>query len=350
MKVAILGANGFVGTRLVERLVLEGTNDVRLLLRRPAGLARLARFADLDARFADAFDPEALARDLDGCDVLVHAMVGDPEQIVAAARAGAEACRRASVRLVYLSSASVHGQNPPPGTDETSALSNRQPMPYNNAKVRAERALAAVGAPGTAILRPGIVYGPRSQWTEGLRAGLRQGRAFLVEGGAGVCNHIYVDNLIYAVRLCFDHPRVGEGPFYVADEEARTWREFYRPLVEGWGHGMDELWDVPAAGPPVPGLRERVARFKVGPFAGWLLPRVPRRVKDAAKAAVERYSAPDGPSGFALPAPARPAADFEISELHRCRTRLPMDRAARVLGYVPPVPVSEALRRSLTLV
>lgn len=345
MKYALVGAGGFFGTRFVETVALDGRGDqVRPLVRRPGALARLARFGDTDHRVVDALEADALAQAVAGCDVLVHAMVGDPVQIERAAVVAAEVVRRTGIRLVYLSSASVHGQDPPPGTDESSPLSDRQPLPYNNAKVRAERAIRRAGV-SAAILRPGIVYGPRSQWTEGLRRALREGRAYLVGGGTGVCNHIYVDNLVHAVRLCAAHPRYAEGPFYVADDEARTWRDFYRPLVEGWGYSMDEVWEVPPVGPPTPGLKERLARFKGGRLAKALLPRLPRRLKDAAKAAVERYGAPDSPSGFALPSPTPPVPDYETSELHRCRTRLPMVRAVEVLGYRPPVDVDEAMRR-----
>ena len=68
--------------------------------------------------------------------------------------------------MIYLSSASVHGQSPVPGTDETSPLQSRQPIPYNRSKIEAERRLSRArssGAVELVILRPGIVYGPRME-------------------------------------------------------------------------------------------------------------------------------------------------------------------------------------------
>ena len=56
-------------------------------------------------------------------------------------RAGLSRSQDAGVRrLVYLSSASVHGQAPAPGTDEESLFETRQPIAYNMAKAWAERA------------------------------------------------------------------------------------------------------------------------------------------------------------------------------------------------------------------
>ncbi|MFN3683198.1 MAG: NAD-dependent epimerase/dehydratase family protein [Fimbriimonadaceae bacterium] len=348
MRVAVLGANGFIGTRLMERLLLGGTCQARALIRRPSALARLARFPAVDFRITDALNPERLAADLAGCDALIHAMVGDERQIVAAASVAAKACASVGARLVYLSSASVHGQNPPAGTNETSPVSDKQPVAYNNAKVRAERALARSGHRDLAILRPGIVYGPRSQWTEGLRAALRSGTAYLVNGGTGICNHVYVDNLIHAILLCLNHPRASEGPFYIADTEALSWRDFYQPFVEGWGYSMEEVWDVPPAQAPRPGLRERTMRMRTGSLGRALLPKLPRSLKDAVRAIVEASGkARSEADGFSLPTDAPPVADYETSQLHCCRTRLPMQRAPTVLGYQPLVSFEEAVQRTL---
>ncbi|MBC8008982.1 MAG: hypothetical protein H7067_02660 [Burkholderiales bacterium] len=79
MNIAIIGANGFVGARLVESLHLGGCHVVVPIVRRPSALALSARFAvtspvapasppvpsgqpgPLQFRIADALDPVALA-------------------------------------------------------------------------------------------------------------------------------------------------------------------------------------------------------------------------------------------------------------------------------------------------
>jgi len=347
--IAVLGATGFVGTRMCERWTLRGSHRFRALVRGPASLARLARFPLPDWRQVDAFDPDSMAKALEGCRVLVHGMVGDEKQIAVSAEVAAEACAKAGVkRLVYISSASVHGQNPAPGTDESSPLRDDQPFAYNNAKVRAEWALRkAPKSLEICILRPGVVYGPRCQWFQQLSSALSRGEAYLVKGGHGICNHIYVDNLIHAVEIAMDHPRAAEGPFYVADSEAMTWAAFYRPIVEGLGYSMDDLHEVGPVGPPAPGLRDKVSRFKGSRTARVLLPRFSRRLKDAVKAGVERYSSRPARSGFLLPEAGAPVADYEMSELHTCATRLPMAKAQSVLSYAPIVAASKGLVRSV---
>jgi nucleoside-diphosphate-sugar epimerase len=186
--VAVLGASGFLGNRIVEVLHLSEGWPVRPLVRRASGLALSARFG-LNGRIADAGDERALVQALDGCDVLIHAVAAEsraiPRIVEPAYRAAEMAgCRR----LVYLSSAMVHGQSPVAGTDETASLPGDQRLPYNLAKREAERRLfrlASRGAVEVVALRPGIVWGPRSKWVGGLADTLLQGRAGLVDGGAG---------------------------------------------------------------------------------------------------------------------------------------------------------------------
>ena len=101
----------FIGSRLVEFLHLGGAATYAPLCAVPPR-RRCPRFG-LDGRVADARD-EALASAFEGCDHVVHAVAGRPI-IVGAIEPVYRAADAAGVRrLVYLSSASVHGQSPRP--------------------------------------------------------------------------------------------------------------------------------------------------------------------------------------------------------------------------------------------
>ncbi|MBO0696703.1 MAG: NAD-dependent epimerase/dehydratase family protein, partial [Verrucomicrobia bacterium] len=209
--VAIIGAAGFVGTRLIEVFYLGGLAQVRPIVRQFASLARLSRF-QLDCRMADARDEAALTKAFEGCDAVVNAAIGDARTIGGIIEPVWKACVAARVRrLVYLSSGSVHGQAPAQGTDETTPLSDQQWHWYNNAKVRAEWKLAELRKTGgveSVVLRPTIVFGPRSRWIWDAAKEIESGRACLLEGGKGICNTIYVDNLVNAIQLAIEKPRV----------------------------------------------------------------------------------------------------------------------------------------------
>jgi nucleoside-diphosphate-sugar epimerase len=340
MRVAVLGASGFIGSRLVERLHLTGAAEVRPVVRAAARLAGPARFA-LDGRVADARDRRALAEALGGCDAVVHAVAGDHATIVDAAEAAYRAAADAGVkRLVYLSTASVHGQAPAMGTDERSPLSRRQPITYNRSKIDAEnllRGLRRSGPVELVLLRPGIVYGPRSYWTGGLADELLSGEAYLVEGGAGICNAIYVDNLAQAIELALSAPGIDGEAFLLGEEETVTWRDLYRPVVEALGLSMEEVPSLSYDGRRDWAEEARRATDRLPPLA--------RRALAKAYRAMQSRSSTRSP--FLRPAAPLPKPTLERALLHRCGTKLPWTKARDRLGYRPRVSFEEGCRRSV---
>lgn len=357
LTVGVLGANGFVGSRIVEMFHLNQEAEVKPIAHTYSGLARVARFA-LDWRVADAVDTPALIRAFRGCDVVVDSVVGMPETIVKTPEAVYRAAEEAGVkRIVYLSTASVHGQDPEPGTDETSPLSSRQSIEYNNAKVIAERtyfALRKRGRVELVVLRPGIVIGPRDNWVGRIAKALADGTAYLVDGGNGICNTIYVDNLVHAVRLALSASVDGEA-FLVGDRESVTWRELYLKIAEAIGCSSG----IRTIGAPATFAREVdvIGAVKSWPGMRGVLALIPGRVKAEGRARLEslreirRAMAGSRPRRGDSPWKRRPGPEFSPSEettlLHRCRCKLPYAKARAALGYEPPVPFDEGLRRTI---
>lgn len=338
--VAVIGASGFIGNRAVEVLHLGGERVVPIA-RRASGLALASRF-DLPGRVADALDQPALTAALRGCDRAVLAVAGDARTIVDSVGPVYRSAEAAGVRrLVHLSTASVHGQSPAPGTDETSPLSDHQRIRYNNAKVQAERELLRArdaGSVEVVMLRPGIVHGPRSQWTGGLADDLLAGRATLVDGGRGTCNAIYVDNAIHAIRLAFDAPEVDKRAFLIGDGDGVSWIDVYRPIAAALGIDVDRL-PMPTA---AEALRPRSVTDRLRGSA--VSRRLPTPVRAGLSAA---YLARRGAAPSDVTAPPGPEITAEQVMLQTCSYALPWTRARDVLGYEPPVPFAEACRRSV---
>lgn len=347
MRVAVLGAGGFIGSRAVELFHLTNTFDVRPVVRRPASMARSARFG-LDCRLADMRDRHALAEAFSGCDAVVHLATGDPSAIRGGVRPVHDAAVDSGVRrIVYLSTASVHGQAPDVETTEHTPLHQRHALPYNNAKVRAEREwsrLASRRLVELVVLRPAIVFGPRSRWVASCAEELLDGRAYLIDDGGGICNTVYVDNLLHAIRLALTVPQAAGGTFFVGDREPLTWREFYQPIARALGIDPASIPLVTELPDFRPGLQDRLRALKSTPLAQFGLRHVPTGLKRSVKAALAAARASD--AGTA-PAPRGPQPTLEMALLQRCRWQLSWSRAADALGYEPVVPVAEGMRRSI---
>jgi 2-alkyl-3-oxoalkanoate reductase len=351
-RVAVLGANGFIGSRLVELWHVGAHMVVRPVVRDAPAMALTARFR-LEHAFADALNASELTEAFRGCNYAIHAISGTPRTIVESIAPVYRAAEAAGVRrLVYLSSASVHGQAPPHGADEGTPLRVDQPIAYNNAKVRAEHKLLSLrskGAVEIVILRPGIVYGPRSSWIGGFADELLTGKAYVVNQGRGVCNCIYVDNLAHAIHRALTIPAADRERFLVSDAEEVSWREFYRPIAEAFGIEVDRIRSVHWDGRDL-AEADRLSSIRESPYVKRLRPIVPGRVRRTLSRALEGwvdYGAVDSP--WALPTDPHPVQpSLERALLHSCSYKLPIDKATRLLGFQPPVSFHEGMARSVS--
>jgi uncharacterized protein YbjT (DUF2867 family) len=146
----VTGATGYIGGRLIERLVAEG-RQVRALAREAS---RFAPVEGVELAEADLLQPGTLARALDGCDAayyLVHSMEtgveGFAERDRLAAQNFARAATQAGVeRVVYL------GGMVPEGGPQSQHLASRLEVE--------EILLDAL--PRSTALRASIVIGARS--------------------------------------------------------------------------------------------------------------------------------------------------------------------------------------------
>lgn len=348
-KIALIGASGFVGTRLVEQWTLTGAYQVVPIVRSNSSLAVLARF-ELPWQVCDLFDVSALARAMEGCDAVVHAAIGDPGQIEQMAQSIYQAAELAHIRrLVVLSSASVHGQAPAPGTDERTPLHEHHSMAYNNAKVRAEatlRRLSATGSVEVVQLRPSVVYGPRSRWIADTARQLLDGTACLIRDGSALCNGIYVDNLVAAIERALQVPQAAGETFLVGDPAPMTWRAFTQQIADALGVSMETVGSIEP--PTFPrSFKAKVADLTAQSAVQKILPLVPGKLKRLTKLLLANWNEPPAGNAWRLPSPTRFTTTEELTLLQQCQWQLPQQKAQAILGYYPPISSTEGMRRSL---
>ncbi|MBE9226322.1 NAD(P)-dependent oxidoreductase [Phormidium sp. LEGE 05292] len=358
MRIGIVGASGFVGRRAVEMLPVEGTTEVCPIVHSQSSLEKLAQYK-LDGRIANSFDQSSLESAFQGCDAIIQSILGTPGLIRGTIVPTYKAAQKAGVRrIIYLSSMIVHTSAPAPGTTEaTPPITNQPGFPTHIAKIDAERQLLQLHQTGSVevvIFRPGIVFGPRSRWVTELADQLVNGRAYLIDGGKGICNSVYVDNLIHAMRLALTAKDADGEAFFAGDSERVTWLDFYRPFAEAFGVDPTQL-----PSPPVPEFthsrkQELIGSIRESVFVQKTLAMIPEDLKQKLKRSKSQPQQP-APEPKPEPVPVVPAAIPKgepvvtemMSILQQSQYQLPFTKAEKLLGYEPIVSFDEGCRRSI---
>jgi nucleoside-diphosphate-sugar epimerase len=316
MKVALTGATGYTGGRLLEALAARG-DEVSILVRAtaersriPAGSWRLVQ--------GDLAGAEALARLVEGCDAVVHVAAvyrtaGHPDAYyrevnVEGTRRLLEAAARAGVRrFVHTSTVGVHGHVAHPPADESAPLAPGDI--YQQTKVEAEQLALRYGrerALPVVVVRPGAIYGPGETRLLKLFRAIARGRYAIVGSGRAFYHPVYIDDLVAGYLLALDRTDGGgeafilAGPSYVAQSE----------------------------------LAASIARHTGGRVLPLRIPAAPLRWAGALCEAV------------CVPLGLEPPLHRRRVEFWTKSRAFSIEKARRVLGYAPRVDVEEGVART----
>lgn len=235
--VTVTGATGFIGGRLAQRLAAgEGARVTGT--GRELEKARRLEAEGVSLARADLLEPRELREAVEGSEVVFHAAAwlgGDDAMARPVNVEGTEnvvtACLEAGVRrLVHVSTVGVYRLAPDAArVDEEWPLAPDSAIPYSATKAEAElRARELVDGRGLelAVVRPAMVYGPRSSfWSEGICRAVCAGKPVMIGEGEGHFHPIFVDNLVDALLLCAVDERAAGQAFNVVEEPV-TWYEY----------------------------------------------------------------------------------------------------------------------------
>lgn len=261
-RVCLTGATGFLGRRLVARLLQQDDIQIRCLVRGTSDVRCLTESLSPEKKIrieilrGELRDPDYLRCGLSGCDAVYHvaaALGGSTSTLflntVVPTRQLLAAAHECGVgRFVLVSSLGVYGTKTLRSwqqVDETSPLDPSPELrdPYTFSKVRQEQVARefskTTGLP-LVIVRPGVIYGEgRSLLTS--RVGLQVGPLLVRIGGSHPLPYTYVENCAAGLMLAGLVPGVDGETFNLIDDDLPTGHQLVR-LLKRHGQRIRSLW------------------------------------------------------------------------------------------------------------
>lgn len=287
-----------------------------------------------------------MAKAIAGCDAVVNLTMGDNARMVSDTEAILTACEQSKARvLVHVSSAEVFGRAEDAGLGDDSPPPAHW-MPYARAKAEAEAAIRgrlARGGGRVVVVRPGLIWGPKSPWVVGPASDLLARRAVLYGEGDGIANLVHVDNLIRMIVAVCDANEVVPGFFNVGDEELIRWREYLTSLATTMGVDLSTIHSVPFTAYRE-GLGYKLAAVKNAEFLRPIKKAIRNQTKWRIKLALERLAELAGRGGDSGAAPG-PNIDRSGWWLQGTRRKLPTDKFRKAYPGVAMTSFEEGMRQ-----
>jgi NADH dehydrogenase len=232
VRVAITGANGFVGRQVVAALLAaEPADEIRAIVRDPDRARAELPAAGLEVRRADVTEPASLDGAFAGVDVVVHLVAIPTERRGSFERVNAEGTRavvreaeRAGARkIVHVSAIGASPQSP---------------YPFLRSKGQGQAAVTSSSVPHT-VLRPSLLFGPGDDFFPRLRFSLRFPVVPLPGGGVARFQPLHVADLARAIVLAARGPTT--GVYEVGGPDPVTYRELLAEAMRAYGIGRPTL-------------------------------------------------------------------------------------------------------------
>ena len=257
MKILVTGGSGFLGSRLVPRLVAEG-HEVFAMARSSAADDKVRSLGATPVR-GDMDNPGGMA--MPPVNAVIHLAAhfrfAGPRAPyfrvnVDGTKALLKAAQAAGVSsFVYLTAAAVimdDRGSPICNADERTPTFPDSFSPYIASKATSEAGVLAANRPGfrTIAIRPPGIWGPGDAFSRNIPHAIRSGQFAFIGRGDYPYSTCHVDNVAEALICALDRGEGGKA-YFVRDPDNTTFRAFVDGLAKLQGLSIDKLRSVPHA-------------------------------------------------------------------------------------------------------
>ena len=317
----VTGANGFIGSALVRKLIEKGYAVRSLVLKGTSEV--FLEGIDTEIIYGDITDPSSLRPAFRGTDIAFHlaAMARDwgPKWLFRKLNYEGvlnvlDIAERADVsRLLHVSTLGVHTYNPIFGGDESvprDSTLNYYCLYKRLGEEEVRKRIEKNRIPIT-IVRPGIFpFGPRDTTSfYPLAQALEKGIFQFINGGRARICVAYVENLVDGMVTAAERPEGAGETFIICDDEPHSWRDIMFTFCDQLGVKRPKF-SIPA------GTLYPIAALLMGLWKAFYLP-------------------------------GEPPLTFYRIKVSSVDLYFTNEKARRVLNWKPQVPFDEAVRRTV---
>ncbi|MDI6743037.1 MAG: NAD-dependent epimerase/dehydratase family protein [Smithella sp.] len=240
--VLVTGATGFIGSRVVHKLLQNGIAVKVLAL--PGEVVPAEWTEKVEIVRGSISDPQAVAKAADGAGTIIHLVAivtdwGDEakywEFTVEGSRKIFEEALKNNARVVLASSIVVYGDKIHSQSCPEETSYGKTFGPYSRTKQAQEKlAWAYYHERGLklSVVRPANVYGPRSgPWLHDVINVLKSGSPGLISGGDMNAGLAYVDNVADILILAATSEKAIGKAFNASDGTDVTWKQYFTDIA-----------------------------------------------------------------------------------------------------------------------
>jgi NADH dehydrogenase len=227
MRVAVTGANGFVGRHAISRLIEAGHSVRALISTRPGAASQLpGAGAQLDVRPTDVRKPESLRGALEGIEVVIHTVAIPTERkqrfsevnVAGVRHVVAEAQRSGVRRIVHMSAI---------GADPAS------PYPFLRSKGQGQAIVTGSGL-SHVVLRPSLLFGEGDDFFPRLAFSLLFPVVPVPGDGRSRFQPVHVDDVAQALVAAVQRAEIA-GVHEIGGPDPVTYDEMLAETMRGTG-------------------------------------------------------------------------------------------------------------------
>jgi len=248
IKVCILGASGFVGRALVERLIDRDDIDIRAVIRSPGNAWSILRFG-LDLVQADVLNIESLRKAIKGCTHVVNLSLGAFNELPTGITNIIKVCNECGVnRLIHLSSITVYGDSPSKESEFETGPVLAKKGTYGWFKAQQDLIVEEANNKGlsSVVLCPPHITGAYGRIFHQVLDSITEGTFALIEDGHYPCNLVDINNLCNAIELSLFISETDGKRIFITNGDEYTWKDFALQVAEMAGIDPLTIPSIPA--------------------------------------------------------------------------------------------------------